>query len=204
MFSKIFKFFFHKRKNEYENSANEEINILDIKNNYIYTRDNLVFCILKVNSINMQLFSNKELKQKVIDITSELSSENDEFKFFSISRPVDVGSLLDELRERVNNVDNSKLKMILKKNINETLKLTMTGEVVERQNFIIIYEEYKDNVEKDLLKRAIDIINKFENCDIKVELLDENLLIQLCNSFTNINYAFKEDNEFEEKIPYLK
>ena len=94
--------------------------------------------------------------------------------------------------------------MILKKNINETLKLTMTGEVIERQNFMIIYEQYTDNAEKDLLKRAIDLINKFENCDIKAELLDENLLIQLCNSFTNINYVFKEDTEFDEKIPYLK
>lgn len=195
---------FEKKKNEYENSANEEINVLDIKNNFIYTRDNLIFCILKINSINMQLFSNKELQQKVTDITSELSSESKEFKFFSISRPVDVGSLIYDLRERLNNTDNPKLKMILKKNINETLKLTMTGEVVERQNFMIIYEQYVDNAEKDLLKRAIDLINKFDNCDIKVELLDENLLIQLCNSFTNVNYAFKEDNEFEEKIPYLK
>lgn len=200
----MLKKIFGKKKNEYENSANEEINVLDIKNNFIYTRDNLIFCILKINSINMQLFSNKELQQKVTDITSELSSESNEFKFFSISRPVDVGSLIDDLRERLNNTDNPKLKMILKKNINETLKLTMTGEVVERQNFMIIYEQYTDNSEKDLLKRAIDLINKFENCDIKAELLDEGLLIQLCNSFTNVNYAFKEDNEFEEKIPYLK
>lgn len=196
--------FLGKKKSEYENSANEEINILDIKNNFIYTRDDLIFCVLKINSINMQLFSNKELQQKVREITSELSSENKEFKFFSISRPVDLGDLLGNLKDRLNSIDNPKLKMVLKKNINETLKLTMTGEVVERQNFMIICEEYADNAEKDLLKRSMDLINKFENCDMKVELLDENLLIQLCNSFTNINYAFKEDNDFEEKIPYLK
>ncbi len=204
MFSKLFQKIFEKKNNEIENSANEEINILDIKNNYIYTRDNLIISIIKINSINMQLFSDKELQQKVTDITSELSGENNEFKFFSISRPVDVGSLIDDLREKLNNTENPKIKMILKKNINETLKLTMTGEVIERQNFMIIYEQYTDNAEKDLLKRAIDLINKFENCDIKAELLDENLLIQLCNSFTNINYVFKEDTEFDEKIPYLK
>lgn len=204
MFNKLFQKIFGNKNNEVENSANEEINVLDIKNNYIFTRDNLIISIIKINSINMQLFSDKELQQKVTDITSELSSENNEFKFFSISRPVDVGSLIDDLREKLNNTENPKIKMILKKNINETLKLTMTGEVIERQNFMIIYEQYTDNAEKDLLKRAIDLINKFENCDIKAELLDENLLIQLCNSFTNVNYAFKEDTEFDEKIPYLK
>ena len=204
MFNKLFQKIFGNKNNEVENSANEEINVLDIKNNYIFTRDNLIISIIKINSINMQLFSDKELQQKVTDITSELSSENNEFKFFSISRPVDVGSLIDDLREKLNNTENPKIKMILKKNINETLKLTMTGEVIERQNFMIIYDQYTDNAEKDLLKRAIDLINKFENCDIKAELLDENLLIQLCNSFTNVNYAFKEDTEFDEKIPYLK
>ena len=204
MFNKLFQKIFGNKNNEVENSANEEINVLDIKNNYIFTRDNLIISIIKINSINMLLFWDKELQQKVTDITSELSSENNEFKFFSISRPVDVGSLIDDLREKLNNTENPKIKMILKKNINETLKLTMTGEVIERQNFMIIYEQYTDNAEKDLLKRAIDLINKFENCDIKAELLDENLLIQLCNSFTNVNYAFKEDTEFDEKIPYLK
>lgn len=195
---------FKKNKKKLDNTANEEINILDIKNNYIYTRDSLVIAILKINSINMQLFSDKELKQKVTDITSELSSETQEFSLFSISRPVDLSSLIDELKERLNNADNSKIKMLLNKNISETLKLTMTGEVVERQNFMIIYEDYTDTSEKDLLKRSIDLINKYDNCDIKVELLDEVLLKQLCNSFTNINFAFKEDNEIEDKVPFLK
>ena len=33
MFSKLFQKIFEKKNNEIENSANEEINILDIKNN---------------------------------------------------------------------------------------------------------------------------------------------------------------------------
>ena len=196
--------FFKGKKKQESMSCNEEVNVLDVKNNFIYTRDNLVIGVLKINSINIQLFSNKELEQKVQDMTTELSSVNNEFKLFSISRPVDVTGLVEELRERLNNTSNTKIKMLLKKNISETVKLTLTGEVVERQNFMIIFENYNENAEKDLQKRLMEISNKYENCDIKTEILDESNLIQLCNSFLNINFSFKEDTDYEERVPFLK
>ena len=192
------------KKEEKQRSCNDEINILDIKNNAIYTRDNYVIMALKLNSINIQLFSKRELTQKVKEITSELSSDLRELKFLSISRPVDVTELVEKLREILSKSDIQKQKNLLKQNIRETIKLTITGEVVERQNFITIFEKNSDTAEKELLKRAMDLVNKFGNCGIKVDILNEQELIQLCNSTLNINFAFREDNEFEEKIPYLQ
>ena len=196
--------FLFKKKIQKETTCNEEINILDIRNNSIYTKDDFVISILKINSINMQLFSKKELQQKVKDITTELFSEIKEFKFFSISRPVDVSSLIDSLMEKQNNSENQKQKNLLKKNRSETIKLTLTGDVVERQNFIIIYEKMDENAEKDLQKRGMELTQKFENCDIVVEVLDDPYLIQLCNSFTNMNFAFKEDADYEDYLPVVK
>lgn len=192
------------KKEEKQRSCNDEINILDIKNNAIYTRDNYVIMALKLNSINIQLFSKRELTQKVKEITSELSSDLSELKFLSISRPVDVTELVEKLREILSKSDIQKQKNLLKQNIKETIRLTITGEVVERQNFITIFEKNSDTAEKELLKRAMDLVNKFGNCGIKVDILNEQELIQLCNSTLNINFAFREDNEFEEKIPYLQ
>lgn len=192
------------KKEEKQRSCNDEINILDIKNNAIYTRDNYVIMALKLNSINIQLFSKRELTQKVKEITSELSSDLRELKFLSISRPVDVTELVEKLREILSKSDIQKQKNLLKQNIKETIRLTITGEVVERQNFITIFEKNSDTAEKELLKRAMDLVNKFGNCGIKVDILNEQELIQLCNSTLNINFAFREDNEFEEKIPYLQ
>ena len=192
------------KKEEKQRSCNDEINILDIKNNAIYTRDNYVIMALKLNSINIQLFSKRELTQKVKEVTSELSSDLRELKFLSISRPVDVTELVEKLREILSKSDIQKQKNLLKQNIKETIRLTITGEVVERQNFITIFEKNSDTAEKELLKRAMDLVNKFGNCGIKVDILNEQELIQLCNSTLNINFAFREDNEFEEKIPYLQ
>lgn len=194
---------FKKSKNNGNLTAMQDINILDIKNNLIYTRDNLVIAILKINSLNMQLFSKKELVNKVKDITTELSTETKEFKLTSIARPVDVSSLIDYLRNILNNSTDSIQKRILRENIRETLNLSLIGDAVERQNLFIISEKLTDTAEKDILKRAREIVQKFDNCGMKLEILNDQYLIQICNSFTNINIATKEDSDYQDYIPNL-
>ena len=194
---------FKKDKDTVVSTAQQEINILDIKNNLIYTRDNLIIAILKINSLNMQLFSKKELKNKIKDITSELSTETKEFKMTSIARPVDVGSLIDFLRNILNNSTDSIQKRLLRENIRETLNLTLVGDAVERQNLLIISEVLSYNAEQEIQKRAREIVQKFDNCGMKLEILNDQYLIQVCNSFTNMSVATKEDSDYQDYIPHL-
>lgn len=199
----ILELFKKKDKNVITSTAEQEINILDIKNNLIYTRDNLIITILKINSLNMQLFSKKELINKIKDITSELSTETKEFKMTSIARPVDVGSLIDFLRNILNNSTDSIQKRLLRENIRETLNLTLIGDAVERQNLLIISEQLSDNAEQEIQKRAREIVQKFDNCGMKLEILNDQYLIQVCNSFTNMSVATKEDSDYQDYIPHL-
>ena len=193
------------RKKQKVKTCNEEINILDIRNNAIYTRDDYLIMALKIYSINMQLFSKRELNQKVKEITTELAGDLKEIKFFSLSRPTDISKLIDNLREQLSDTEIQKQKTLLKQNIRETIRLTVTGDVVERQNFVTIFSKNSDSAEKELQKQAIDLVNKFNNCGIKAEILNEQELIQLCNSALNINFAFREDNDdIDDRIPYLK
>ena len=194
---------FGKRKIIKNLTANEDINILDIKNNFIYTKDNLVISILKINSLNMQLYSKKELINKVKEITAELSTETKEFKLTSIARPVDVSGLIDYLRDILSTSNNSIQKRILRENIRETLYLSLVGDAVERQNLFIISEPLTDTAEKDIQKRAREIIQKFGNCGLKLEILDNQFLVQICNSFTNMNISSKEDSDYQDYIPSL-
>lgn len=199
----MFGLFKKKDKDTVLSTAQQEINILDIKNNLIYTRDNLIIAILKINSLNMQLFSKKELINKIKDITSELSTETKEFKMTSIARPVDVGSLIDFLRNILNNSTDSIQKRLLRENIRETLNLTLVGDAVERQNLLIISEVLSDNAEQEIQKRAREIVQKFDNCGMKLEILNDQYLIQVCNSFTNMSVATKEDSDYQDYIPHL-
>lgn len=185
-------------------TCNEELNIKDIKNNFLYTKDDNVMCYIKIQPLNLYLLSNKEQELIIRQLSAELSSEIKELKFFSIARPVDVGDLIEDLQEIANNCLDQIQKDLLKKHINETVRLTFTGEAVERQNFLIISEPIGDYAEKDLLKRGMELVNKLANCNVKSEILEEQYIIQLCSGFTNMNFAFKEDSDYEDYMPIIK
>lgn len=184
-------------------TCNEELNIKDIKNNFLYTKDNKVMSYIKIQPLNLYLLSNKEQELIIRQLSAELSSETKPLKFFSIARPVDVGDLIEDLQEIANNCLDQIQKDLLKKHINETVRLTFTGEAVERQNFLIITEQIGDYAEKDLLKRGMELVNKLANCSVKSEILEEQYIVQLCSGFTNMNFAFKEDSDYMDYMPIV-
>lgn len=191
------------KKKDKEKTCNEEVGILDIRNNYIYTRDGNVIAGIKIYSINTQLLTDREKENLINDLSAELSSEQEDIKYFNIARAVDISPLQEYLTEIINTTDNAIQKRLLKTHLQEVQRLSLNGEIVERQSFFMINAKYDDNSEKDLLKRCLDLSNKFERCGIKAEILDEPSLIQLCNSFLNMNYAYREDNDIEDKIVIL-
>lgn len=187
-----------------EISCNDEINIKDIRNNFLYTKDDKIICYIKIQPLNINLLSIKEQEQIIKTLAGELSSESKEMKFFTISRPVDVTELIEKLRSIQNESLDQVQKTLINKHINDTIKLTFTGDAVERQNFLIIWQNISEYSERDLLKRAMDLVSKFSNCNIKCEILDEQNIIQLCSGFTNMNFAFKEDSDYNEYMPNLR
>lgn len=191
-------------KKKEEKSCNDEIGILDIRNNFIYTDDNNVISGLKIHSINTQLLSKTESKTLIRDLSSEISSEKEEMKYFTISRTVDITSLQEEIKQKIEDSDNVIRKNLLKNHLRELQNLSLNGEIIERQSFLMINSKRVDNCEKNLLKRLTELSNKFERCGIKNEILDEYALIQLCNSFLNINYTSNEDFDISERIVILR
>ena len=60
------------------------------------------------------------------------------------------------------------------------------------------FDKYTDRAETELLKKCTELRDKFLRCNIKTDILDEKDLIQLCNSFLNLNYADKESVDIDE------
>ena len=199
-----FKNLFKRKKKGNIKTCNEEVGILDIRNNYIYTNDGYVIAGIKIHSINTQLLTDREKINLIRELSAELSSEQEEIKYFNIARAVDISPLQEYLNELIDTTDNNVQKKLLRTHLKEVQRLSLNGEIVERQSFLMINSKLDDNCEKDLLKRCFDLTVKFERVGIKTEILDESALIQLCNSFLNMNYAYKEDNDVDEKFVMLK
>jgi hypothetical protein len=79
----------------------------------------------------------------------------------------------------------------------------VTGEVTERQFYLILWETVTGEGEKELLRRARELENRFSGCEIVAELCDQGTIIRLLNLFTNPNYAHLEDDDMSPAIPLL-
>lgn len=183
-------------------TANEFVNVKDIKGKYLYTRDNFVLCYLKINPISIDLFSKNEKQQLIKQLTANMSGIQHPFKFLAVSRPVDITPLISELSTALSTSD-SKQKELLKQEILEMTTFTLSGEVVERQFYIVLWEKAEEGTEKNLLVKAKDFAGNFSDCGIGCDTLEQQDIVRLCNLVNNPAYMHLEDTDFTPSIPIM-
>ncbi len=185
-------------------TANEFINVKDVKGSTLYTKDGYIFAFLKINPISLELLSPREKEKKIRNFAAEFSSEKKSFKFFSISRPVDISGLTSWITALLQDVTDPIRKELILNEIREVSAFALTGEVVERQFYLIIWETANEDGEKELSRRANELENKFSSCEIVAELCGQETIIRLLNLFANPNYAHMEDGEVSPTMPIIK
>ena len=80
----------------------------------------------------------------------------------------------------------------------------LSGEVVERQFYIKIWDRTVDGVERDLLQKLKYLSGYFADCGIQTEILEQQDIVRLCNLVNNPAYVHLEDAGFEAAIPILE
>ena len=171
-----------------ENTAQDFINIVDIKDNFLYTRDGYIMSYFRIQPISIELLSEREKESLCNMLTAELSSINEPFKFIAISRPVNISGLLEEYTQILHNSKDHIQKELLRKEIYEMNDYALSGEVVERQFYILLWQKYKEGVESELLKKTKEFIRCFDSCGINCILLAEGEIVGLCSLANNSIY----------------
>lgn len=196
-----------KKKNKIDNkkeTAQDFVNVKDIKDKFLYTRDEKIISYIQINPIDINLLSKREKQTLARTLTAELTSERKTFKFIAVSRPVDISPLLTEYQNIISNTTNQKQKELLRHEMYSISNFALSGEVVERQFYIMLWEDYEEGIERDILKRAMEFASKLESSSIKCSILTENKIVRLCNLINNPAYTNIEDTSFEPTIPFLK
>ncbi|WXR60950.1 hypothetical protein WG909_11695 [Peptostreptococcaceae bacterium AGR-M142] len=67
---------------------------------------------------------------------------------------------------------------------------------MERQFYIMIWDKYHENVERDILKETMEFVGKFESGNIRCEILKEQEIVRLCNLVNNPAYVGLEDGNY--------
>lgn len=184
-------------------TAQEFINIKDIKDKYLYTKDGLVLIFLRIHSISIDLYSRSEKSVLIKQLTAELSDIQYPFKFMAVSRPVDISPLINDLTAMLKNSD-EKRKELLRHEILQMSSYALSGEIVERQFYISLWDKYEDGIEKDIYKRAALLSEKFTTNGIGCDVIGEKEIVRLINLVHNPSYVHLEDTETEASIPLLR
>lgn len=184
-------------------TAQQFINVRDIRDKYLYTRDGMVFVYLRIHAISIDLYSRSEKNVLIKTLTAELSDIQYPFKFMALSRPVDISPLITEMSEMLKQAED-KRKELLRQEILQMGGYALSGEIVERQFYIALWEKQEEGIERELLKRASLLCEKFSIGGVNCDVLAEKEIVRLINLVNNPSYTHLEDAETVASIPVLK
>lgn len=184
-------------------TANEFVNVRDISGKFLYTRDNMVLAYLRIMPISIDLFSKSEKQQIVRQLTANLSSADYPFQLIAVSRPVDISPLLSELSDTLTACGDGKQKELLKQEMVEMSSFALSGDVVERQFYLKIWDKAHENTERELLQKLKYLEGYFSDVGVRSEILEQQDIIRLCNLINNPSYVHLEDSDAEPAIPMI-
>ena len=118
-------------------------------------------------------------------------------------KPVDISPLITEMSEMLKEAED-KRKELLRQEILQMGGFALSGEIVERQFYIALWEKQEEGIERDLLKRASLLCEKFATGGVTCDILTEKEIVRLINLVNNPSYTHLEDAETAASIPVLK
>lgn len=179
-------------------TVNKFLNIKDIQGNFLYTIDGKVLAYLKIYPKNCKLMSKEEQKNHAQILTRNFASELKPFKLYFTNRPVNLQRNQDYQAYLMDKEKNS-LKFTLQGRRSRSFgNLSVRGKALESEIYLIVWGENTEYIEQDLIKRLNDLKMKFTNSGYRTEILEERLIIQLVNSYTNPDVAYIENQDYLE------
>lgn len=185
-----------------EQTAQQFVNVRDIRGSFLYTQDGWLLSYLRIFPISLDLLSPSEKRLLINKLTAELSSVRFPFKFLAVSRPVDISPLISELGALLSTAD-QKQKELLRQEMLEMNSFALSGEVVERQFYLILWQRQEAG-ERDLQEKAKRLVQHFEEGQLQAHILKQQEIVQLCNLVNNPAYTHLESSQPEAIVPFLQ
>ena len=193
------------KKNKKQNkSVLQWIPFKEIWNDLLFLENDKVVGLIKINSINFQLFSEEEQTSKIFQFRKILLSLEYPFKILAVDKPVSLSEHIQNLIYLSKHTDNEIKKQLLDEDIKYAEKI-MNNNLVNNREFYLLIDEDKDNIK--LLKSKInDIVLQFSNIGLLAEQAKTNeireLLFTYLNPYSSLE-VFKQDSSLKtlkEKI----
>ncbi len=191
-------------------TANEFVNVSDIRDIYLYTKDGWIFSYLRIYPYNLDLLSMEERRTLTYKIAAAFDGDRKDFAYCSLPRELDLDSYKNELKQRrMECLDYLGRKNIIDCLIQQANELSSSHENYEHQHLYKIWERAADNkaaAEADLRERIYMLRNIYKDAQMECEVMPEKEIIKLCNLFSNRRSASYDiiGSRLQPEIPFLK
>lgn len=175
-----------KQKNKLQ-TANDYINVADIKDNILYTKDNHIISFIKLSTVSISTMSKTDIRILLRTLCSEFANLKSNMRFFKISKPIDISNLINDYKVMYKKSVDLKQKELLRGATLYLHKHTTNKSELENQHYMIVREKAKNIA--DLEKNVSNIVRRFANAKIETEVLNTEEIARLCNLFTNPSYV---------------
>src|SRR3989344_2418316 len=187
------KTFLEWKKNTLLNTRNFNyyIGVKEVKDSFVYLPDKKKrVAILKVQPINFSIKTDEEKETIILQFQKLLNSIDFPIQILINTDTLDINSYLDSLKERIDNKLYGKLFLKYK----EFLTSVISKNSIMNRNFYFIIPEV------NAIENQLEIcINKLENLNLKVNILDNEKVNELVNKFLT-----KEDTLIQNNPDFLK
>lgn len=175
-----------------QKTANDLVNVKDIKESFLFTQDGYIISYLNLGSINIDLLSEEELEAITQRQAMSFEGDKNNFDYFTLPSQVNLDPTKEYLKLKHQETDNLGKRKGLNLMLREVAYLSTSGENFEHQHYIKIWKMVGSNL-KDTQKELTIRINEFKErymaAGIVCEILKENEIIKMCNLFGNPQQA---------------
>lgn len=176
----------------------------EVWNDLLFLDNDRVVGLIRIKSINLQLYSDEEQTQKILQLRKVLLSLEYPFKILALDKPLSLTDHIENLSFLSKSTENKLKQKILNEDINFADNI-MSNNIVSNREFYLIIDEYKENV-KILKSKINDIVAQFSNMGLSAEQAKSDEIKEVL--FTNLNpyesvEVFKQDSSLKslkEKI----
>ena len=192
------------KKKKIEKSILDWLPFKEVWNDLLFLDNDRVVGIIKVNSINLQLFSNEEQNSKIFQFRKVLLSLEYPFKILALDKPISLSDHIENLLLLSKNTDDENKRKLLEEDIKYADNI-MSNNLVNNREFYLLIDEDKDNT-KLLKSKITDIVSQLSNIGLASEQAKTDDIKELLFTYLNPNESleiFKQDSSIKslkEKI----
>ena len=184
-------------------TAQELVNVKEIDDMFLYTKDNYIITYIKVQPISIELMTDEELHDLAVNLTEGFSSERRAFKFLAISKPVDIAPLISKYSDLLSVSQDQIQKKLLRSEVRVITDFSLSGGIVEREFYYMFWTKCRDGAEKELKKSVTEFAKNINDAGIGAWILKKQSIIKLLNLVNNPALSSIETIETDATIPFI-